>query len=123
MDRKVRDLIARAREDIAVVFEKDPAATSVWEVLFYPHLHALWLHRLAHHFYLKGHRLGPRPIALYARSISGAFATHPGASIGRRFSIAHGSGVPIGEPTVIGDDVMLYHSPTTAATGSSKDRK
>ena len=63
MDRKVRDLIARAREDIAVVFEKDPAATSVWEVLCYPHLHALWIHRLAHHYYLKGHRVGPRSVA------------------------------------------------------------
>src|SRR5918911_217730 len=115
--RKVWALIARAREDIAVVFEKDPAATSVWEVLFYPHLHALWLHRLAHHFYLKGHRLGPRLIALYARFISGGIDIHPGASIGRRFFIDHGSGVVIGETTVIGDDVML------GATGWWKDMK
>jgi serine O-acetyltransferase len=121
--RKIWDLIARAREDIAVVFEKDPAATSVWEVLFYPHLHALWLHRLAHHFYLKGLRLGPRLIALYARFISGGIDIHPGASIGRRFFIDHGSGVVIGETTVIGDDVMLYHSVTLGATGWWKDMK
>ena len=121
--RKVWDLIARVREDIAVVFEKDPAATSVWEVLFYPHLHALWLHRLAHHFYRKGYRLGPRLIALYARFISGGIDIHPGASIGRRFFIDHGSGVVIGETTVIGDDVMLYHSVTLGATGWWKDMK
>jgi serine O-acetyltransferase len=121
--RTVGDLIARAREDIAVVFEKDPAATSVWEVLFYPHLHALWLHRLAHHFYRKGHRLGPRLIALYARFISGGIDIHPGATIGRRFFIDHGSGVVIGETTIIGDDVMLYHAVTLGATGWWKDMK
>ena len=123
MGSRLRMWIARAREDIAVVFDKDPAATSVWEVLFYPHLHALWLHRLAHHFYLKGHRLGPRLIALYARFISGGIDIHPGASIGRRFFIDHGSGVVIGETTVIGDDVMLYHSVTLGATGWWKDMK
>jgi serine acetyltransferase len=56
--------IARAHEDIAVVFDKDPTGTSGWEVLFYLHLHALGLQRLAHHFYLKGYRVGPRLFAL-----------------------------------------------------------
>jgi serine O-acetyltransferase len=121
MGHGLRDLIVRVREDIAVVFAKDPAATSVWEVLFYPHLHALWLHRVAHHFYLKGHRLGPRLIALFARFISGGIDIHPGATIGRRFFIDHGSGVVIGETTVIGDDVMLYHAVTLGATGWWKD--
>ena len=115
--------LARAREDIAVVFEKDPAATSVWEVLFYPHLHALWLHRLAHRLYLKGQRFVPRLIALWARFISGGIDIHPGATIGRRFFIDHGSGVVIGETTVIGDDVMLYHQVTLGATGWWKDIK
>jgi hypothetical protein len=50
---------------------------------------ALWLHRLAHHFYLKGYRLGPRPLALYARFIPGGIDIHPGASIGHRFFIDH----------------------------------
>src|SRR5438067_7183843 len=123
MGRTLRDLIARAREDIAVVFAKDPAATSVWEVLFYPHLHAVWLHHLAHHFYRKGHRVGPRLLALFARFISGGIDIHPGAIIGRRFFIDHGSGVVIGETTVIGDDVMLYHAVTLGATGWWKDMK
>jgi serine O-acetyltransferase len=119
----LRTWVTRAREDVAVVFDKDPAATSVWEVLFYPHLHALWLHRLAHHYYLEGHRPGSRLIALYARFISGGIHIHPCAAIGRRFFIDHGSGVVIGETTVIGDDVMLYLAVTLGATGWWKDMK
>lgn len=119
----LRHLIARAREDIAVVFAKDPAATSVWEVLLYPHLHALWLHRLAHHLYRKGQRFVPRLIALFARFITSGIDIHPGATIGRRFFIDHGSGVVIGETAEIGDDVMLYHQVTLGATGWWKDIK
>src|ERR671938_228657 len=123
MGSRLRMWMAQAREDIAVVFDKDPAATGVWEVLFYPHLHALWIHRLAHHYYLKGHRVGPRLLALYARFISGGNDIHPGATIGRRFFTDHGSGVVIGETTVIGDDVRLYHAVTLGATGWWKDMK
>ncbi len=119
----LRYLIARAREDIAVVFAKDPAATSVWEVLLYPHLHALWLHRLAHHLYREGQRFVPRLIALFARFITSGIDIHPGATIGRRFFIDHGSGVVIGETAEIGDDVMLYHQVTLGATGWWKDMK
>ncbi len=119
----LRYLIIRAREDIAVVFAKDPAATSVWEVLLYPHLHALWLHRLAHHLYRKGQRFVPRLIALFARFITSGIDIHPGATIGRRFFIDHGSGVVIGETAEIGDDVMLYHQVTLGATGWWKDIK
>jgi len=112
-----------AREDIAVVFEKDPAATSVWEVLLYPHLHALWIYRLAHRRYLQGRRFGPRFLSLLARFISGGIDIHPGAIIGRRFFIDHGSGVVIGETAEIGDDVMLYHQVTLGATGWWKDMR
>ena len=123
MGGKLGCMIARAREDVAVVFEKDPAATSVWEVLFYPHIHALWLHRLAHRWYLDGHRVRARLLALLARFISGGIDIHPGATIGRRFFIDHGSGVVIGETAEIGDDVMLYHAVTLGATGWWKDMK
>ena len=121
MGSKIRCMIAQAREDVAVVFEKDPAATSVLEVLFYPHIHALWLHRLAHHWYLDGHRVRARLLALLGRFISGGIDIHPGATIGRRFFIDHGSGVVIGETAEIGDDVMLYHAVTLGATGWWKD--
>ena len=117
----VRHIIALLQEDIAVVFAKDPAASSTVEVLFYPHLHALWLHRLAHMYYVKGYRTAPRIAALFARLISGGIDIHPGASIGRRFFIDHGSGVVIGETTRIGDDVMLYHQVTLGSTGWWKD--
>src|ERR671938_1443328 len=123
MGSRLRMWMAQAREDIAVVFDKDPAATGVWEVLFYPHLHALWIHRLAHHYYLKGHRVGPRLLALYARFISGGIDIHPGATIGRRFFIDHGSGVVIGETTVIGDDVLLYQGVTLGGTGGERGKR
>lgn len=119
----LRAAIARAREDIDVVFAKDPAATSVAEVLLYPHLHALWLYRLAHRGYLKGRRFSPRLISLIGRFISSGIDIHPGATIGRRFFIDHGSGVVIGETAVIGDDVMLYHQVTLGATGWWKDMR
>jgi serine O-acetyltransferase len=109
------------REDVEVVRHKDPAVTSSWEVLLYPHLHALWLHRLAHRAYRKGRRLAPRALALLARLLSGGIDIHPGASIGRRFFIDHGTGVVIGETARIGDDVMLYHLVTLGSVGWWKD--
>jgi len=119
----MKNWIARVREDVAVVFDKDPAATSMWEVLLYPHLHALWLYRQAHRWYLKGGRVGPRFLSLLGRFISVGIDIHPGATIGRRFFIDHGSGVVIGETAVVGDDVMLYHQVTLGATGWWKDMK
>lgn len=115
--------LERAREDITVVLAKDPAATGAWEVLAYPHIHALWLHRLAHRCYRRDHRLIARLIALWARFISGGIDIHPGATIGRRFFIDHGSGVVIGETAVIGDDVMIYHQVTLGTTGWWKDMR
>jgi len=96
------------REDIETVFAKDPAARSTLDViLFYPGLHALWLHRVAH--FLWQHRL-----QFLARLLShiSRFLTDieipPGARIGKRFFIDHGAGVVIGETAEIGDDVLLY---------------
>jgi serine O-acetyltransferase len=113
--------IERIREDIQVVRDKDPAVSSSSEVLLYPHLHALWLHRLARRAYLRGHRLGARAIAQLARLITGGIDIHPGARIGRRFFIDHGTGVVIGETVQIGDDVMLYHLVTLGSVGWWKD--
>jgi len=106
----------RLREDIACVFQRDPAARTQWEVLTcYPGLHALTLHRLAH--WLWGHRLRwlARFTSHLTRWITG-IEIHPGATIGRRVFIDHGMGVVIGETAEIGDDCTLYHGVTLGGT-------
>jgi serine O-acetyltransferase len=105
------------------VFEKDPAAKSVAEVLLYPGLHALWAHRIAHRLYERKFSFLARLISQVARILTGGIEIHPGAKIGRRFFIDHGSGVVIGETAEIGDNVMLYHQVTLGATGWWKDMK
>ena len=117
----VRRMLELTREDIHAALERDPAATGVAEVLLYPHLHALWLHRLAHRLYLGGHRVSARAVALTGRLVSGGIDIHPGARIGRRLFIDHGCGVVIGETAEIGDDVTLYHHVTLGAVGWWKD--
>ncbi len=111
------------KEDTQTVFAKDPAARSLAEViLFYPGLHARWLHRLAN--YLWRHRL-----KLLARFVShtSRFLTqieiHPGATIGRRFFIDHGAGVVIGETAEVGDDVLLYQGVVLGGTSLDKKKR
>lgn len=102
----------RFQEDIDSFKARDPAARSALEiVLCYPGFHALWFYRLSH--WLWGHklRLLGRFISHLGRMLT-AIEIHPGAQIGRRFVIDHGSGVVIGETSVIGDDVTLYHAVT-----------
>jgi serine O-acetyltransferase len=108
--------------DIDVIFEKDPAARNVFEVLTYQGLHAILLHRLAHRLYRAGVPFVPRLISQVGRIITGGIEIHPGAQIGRRFFIDHGAGVVIGETAEIGDNVMLYHQVTLGATGWWKHR-
>jgi serine O-acetyltransferase len=116
-------ILARMREDISVAFEKDPAARNVVEVLLYPYLHALWAHRIAHALYKRGWPILPRLISQVARVLTGGIEIHPGATIGRRFFIDHGTGVVIGETAIIGDNVMIYHQVTLGALGWWKDLK
>lgn len=108
-------------ESIRVVFDKDPAATNLLEVLLYQGLHAIFLHRIAHWLYKRNVPIIPRLISQFSRVITGGIEIHPGAKIGSRFFIDHGSGVVIGETTEIGDDVMLYHQVTLGASGWWKD--
>ncbi len=107
--------------DIQVIFDKDPAAGNFGEVFLYQGLHAILLHRLAHALYKRGLPLIPRLISQFARVITGGIEIHPGAKIGRRFFIDHGSGVVIGATAEVGDDVMLYHQVTLGATGWWRD--
>ena len=107
---------------IDVIFEKDPAARNILEALTYQGLHAILIHRVAHALYLLRVPLLPRLISQIARVLTGGIEIHPGARIGRRFFIDHGTGVVIGETAEIGDNVMLYHQVTLGATGWWKHR-
>jgi serine O-acetyltransferase len=109
-------------DDIDVIFEKDPAARNIFEVLTYQGLHAILWQRLAHALYTKGIPFLPRLISQVARILTGGIEIHPGARIGKRFFIDHGTGVVIGETAEIGDNVMLYHQVTLGATGWWKHR-
>jgi len=105
------------REDIAAVFEADPAARSYFEVLFlYPGLQSVWAHRLSHWLWLHGMRFLARFISQVARLLTG-IEIHPGAELGRRLFIDHGMGTVIGETAVVGDDVTLYQGVTLGGTG------
>jgi serine O-acetyltransferase len=120
--RAARRQRTRWPEDIDVIFEKDPAARNIFEVLLYQGLHAVLLHRLAHKLYTLGIPILPRLVSQLARLLTGGIEIHPGAKIGRRFFIDHGTGVVIGETAEIGDNVMLYHQVTLGATGWWKHR-
>lgn len=109
-------------DDIDVIFEKDPAARNIFEVLTYQGLHAVLLHRVAHWLYVRHVPVLPRLISQVARLITAGIEIHPGARIGKRFFIDHGTGLVIGETAEIGDNVMLYHQVTLGATGWWKHR-
>ena len=109
-------------DDIDVIFEKDPAARSIFEVVLYQGLWAVLFHRVAHRLYATGVPFLPRLISQLARLATGGIEIHPGARIGKRFFIDHGTGVVIGETAEIGDNVMLYHQVTLGATGWWKHR-
>ena len=110
-------------EDIASVFDRDPAAKSVLEILLcYSGLHALWFYRLNHWLWNHGMRLLSRWLSQVARLLTG-IEIHPAAQIGRRLFIDHGMGVVIGETSVIGDDVTLYQGVTLGGTGKEKSKR
>jgi serine O-acetyltransferase len=116
-------LWGRLGEDIRAVFDRDPAARSVTEVLFlYPGLHAVTMHRMAHHLWTSGHPFVARFVSQLSRAVTG-IEIHPGATIGRRFVIDHGMGVVIGETTEIGDDVMLYQGVTLGGTSLKRQKR
>ncbi|GAB6051989.1 serine O-acetyltransferase [Magnetospira thiophila] len=116
-------LIALWREDVACVFERDPAARNTWEVLAtYPGVHAILSHRLAHALWRRNWKFGARLLSFLSRWWT-TIEIHPGATIGRRFFIDHGAGVVVGETAEIGDDVTLYHGVTLGGTSWSKGKR
>ncbi len=108
--------LSKIKEDINCVFDRDPAAQSVFEVITtYPGFHALIIHRFGHRLWGNGFRWAGRFVSHIGRWLTG-IEIHPGAKIGRRFFIDHGMGVVIGETAVIGDDCTLYHGVTLGGT-------
>ena len=116
-------LRARIKKDIRVVFERDPAARSVIEVICcYSGLHAIWLHRISHALYLKGWVLLPRLISNLGRFLTG-IEIHPGATIGEGLFIDHGTGIVIGETSMIGDYVRIFQGVSLAGAKLPPDEK
>ena len=116
-------ILEKFREDLSVVFQRDPAARNYFEILTtYPGVHALILHRLAHFLWSIKLKLIARIFSHLARIFTG-IEIHPGAQIGRRFFIDHGMGVVIGETAIIGDDCTLYHGVTLGGTTWKKGKR
>ena len=121
--RLIKKIFSQIKEDIKTIYDKDPAAENILEVLFcYPGLHALILHRIAHKLNYWKIPLIPRIISNVSRLITG-IEIHPAARIGRRFFIDHGMGVVIGATTIIGDDVLLYQGVTLGGTGNEHGKR
>ena len=110
------------REEFQVIKERDPAIKSPWEVLLYPSFRVMLSYRKAHKQYLKGHYFRARKISQKAARKTG-IEIHPGAVIGKGFFIDHGSGVIIGETTMIGDNVTLYQGVTLGGTGKETGKR
>lgn len=111
------------REDIACVFERDPAARNTFEVLTtYPGVHAIIHYRIAHWLWRKGLKWLARFLSTFSRWMTG-IEIHPGATIGHRFFIDHGMGVVIGETAEIGNDCTLYHGVTLGGTSWKKGKR
>src|SRR5215470_17963368 len=111
------------REDVAAVLDRDPAAKSKLEVLLcYSGLHALWVYRLSHWFWMHNFRLTGRWLSQVGRFLTG-IEIHPGAQVGQRLFIDHGMGVVIGETTILGNDVTLYQGVTLGGTGKEQGKR
>lgn len=116
-------LFSLIKEDIDCVFERDPAARSKFEVLTtYPGVHAIISHRISNKLWKGGWRYFSRFIAFASRTITN-IDIHPGATIGHRFFIDHGSGVVIGETAEVGNDVTLYHGVTLGGTSWNQGKR
>lgn len=111
------------KEDISIVFDRDPAARTHFEILTtYPGVHALIIHRFSHWLWTQRFYWLGRLLSHFARWITG-IEIHPGAMIGHRVFIDHGMGVVIGETAIIGDDCTLYHGVTLGGTSWNKGKR
>ena len=110
------NLLQHIRHDVRCVLERDPAARNAAEVvLLYSGLHALWWHRIAHELWSHDFKWLGRALSQFARFLT-QIEIHPAAQIGKGVFIDHGSGVVIGETTIVGDDVTIYQGVTLGGT-------
>lgn len=116
-------MFEQLKEDIKIVFDRDPAARNTWEIITtYPGIHAVLFHRASHKLWTLDLKWLARALSNVSRLLTG-IEIHPGAQIGRRFFIDHGMGVVIGETAVIGDDCTLYHGVTLGGTSWRKGKR
>lgn len=115
-------IVKTIKEEIAIIKERDPAIHSNMEVLLYPSFKAMIYYRAAHKQYTKGHYFLARLISQKGVRKTG-IEIHPGAQIGKGFFIDHGTGVVIGETTIIGDNVTLYQGVTLGGTGKEQGKR
>lgn len=116
-------MFKQIKEDMDTIFERDPAVKNYLEVILcYPGLYAVIFHRLAHWLYLKRRFVISRLLSQISRFFTG-IEIHPGAVIGKRLFIDHGSGIVIGETAELGDDVTLYQGVTLGGTGKDKGKR
>lgn len=117
----IPDIYDKLNEDAKAIFEFDPAAHSVEEIIIaYPGFQAIMTYRLAHPLYKLGIPILPRMLSEFAHTITG-IDIHPGARIGKSFFIDHGTGIVIGETTIIGDNVKIYQGVTLGALNGRKE--
>jgi serine O-acetyltransferase len=117
------NLLQSIREDVRSILARDPAASSRAMVLLcYPGLYAVWAHRIQHWLWCRNLKLPARILSQLTRFSTG-IEIHPGARIGRRLFIDHGSGVVIGETAILGDDITLYQGVTLGGTGKGEGKR
>ena len=116
-------MLATLRRDIAVIYQRDPAARSTLEILLcYPGLHAIWFYRLSHWLWTHKLKLLARWFSHLMRALTG-IEIHPGARIGENLFIDHGMGVVIGETAEVGSCVTIYHGVTLGGTSLNKGKR
>lgn len=116
-------MFSTLKDDLKVVFDRDPAVRSVFEIILcYPGFHAIMFYRLSHWFWVHDFKLMGRFLSHVGRFLTG-IEIHPGATIGRGFFIDHGMGVVIGETAEIGDNCTLYHGVTLGGTSWAKEKR
>ena len=116
-------MFARMKSDIDAVFDRDPAARSILEVILcYPGLHAVWFHRISHWLWGNELYLLGRFVSHLGRFFTG-IEIHPGATLGRGLFIDHGMGVVIGETAEIGENVTIYHGVTLGGVSLEKKKR